>query len=55
MERTDDLLGVGDGAAAAPLGPPLRRPRPWPLGAALAVAAGAAALLLAAGTRWLDA
>ncbi|MFF9087553.1 permease [Streptomyces sp. NPDC014991] len=55
MEQTDELVGVTEGPAVAPAGPPERRVRPRPPGAAaLALAAGAAAALLAAGTRWPD-
>ncbi|MFF9768547.1 permease [Streptomyces sp. NPDC014636] len=54
MEKTDDLIGVANGVAAVPLGPSVRRVRPWPLGAALAVTAGVTALLLLTGTQWLN-
>ncbi|MEU6591018.1 permease [Streptomyces sp. NPDC046881] len=50
MEKSDELVG----AAAVPLGPAVRRIRPRPLGAALVLTAAATAVLLPAGTRWLD-
>ncbi|MGW0884779.1 permease [Streptomyces sp. NPDC002671] len=64
MEKTDELVGVAEGAAEGvarlSAGPaphpspasPLRRLRPWPYGAAITVAAGAAAVFLLAGTEW---
>ncbi|MEV5876373.1 permease [Streptomyces sp. NPDC052101] len=56
MEKTDEMVGVAEGVAVAPVGsPPLRRIRPWRLGAALALTASAAAvLLLLGGARWLN-
>ncbi|WP_245238311.1 permease [Streptomyces roseochromogenus] len=49
------MVGAARSVAAAPVGsPPVRRLRPWPLVAALALTAGAAAVLLLAGTRWLN-
>ncbi|MEU8033102.1 permease [Streptomyces sp. NPDC049099] len=55
MEKSDELVDVVDGVAVVPVGsPPLRRIRPWPLGAALAIAAGAATVLLLGGAQWLN-
>ncbi|MEU6508392.1 permease [Streptomyces sp. NPDC046942] len=54
MEKTDELVGVAEGVPVAPVDPPVRRVRPWPHGAALAIAAGAVAVQLLAGTEWLD-
>ncbi|MFI9808689.1 permease [Streptomyces sp. NPDC052301] len=54
MEKTDEWVGVAEGVAVVPVGPPARRVRLRPLGAALAVAACAAAVLLLTGTPWLD-
>ncbi|MFI9250961.1 permease [Streptomyces sp. NPDC053069] len=55
MEKSDELVDVVDGVAVVPVGSPsLRRIRPWPLGAALAIAAGAATVLLLGGAQWLN-
>ncbi|MGW1911722.1 permease [Streptomyces sp. NPDC002076] len=55
MEKADELVGVVDGVTAVPVGSPsVRRIRPWPLGAALVIALGAVALLVLAGTRWVN-
>ncbi|MFF8991422.1 permease [Streptomyces sp. NPDC014983] len=56
MEKTDELVALGEGAAVvpAPPRPPVRRARPWPLGTAVLLTAGATAVLLLGGTRWLD-
>ncbi|MEW2625982.1 permease [Streptomyces sp. NPDC048106] len=56
MEKTDELVAAGESVAVAPAPPypPVRRARPWPLGAAALLAAGAGAVLLLGGTRWLD-
>ncbi|MEV6834029.1 permease [Streptomyces sp. NPDC051133] len=54
MEKTDEWVGVAEGVAVVPVGPPARRVRPRRLGAALAIAALAAAVLLLTGTPWLD-
>ncbi|MGW1811354.1 permease [Streptomyces sp. NPDC002078] len=55
MEKADELVGVVDGVTAVPVGSPsARRIRPWPLGAALVIALGAVALLVLAGTRWVN-
>ncbi|MEV7751453.1 permease [Streptomyces griseofuscus] len=56
MEKTDELVAAGEGVAVVPVPPPpsVRRPRPWPLGAAVLLAAGASAVLLAGDSGWLD-
>ncbi|MEU8693295.1 permease [Streptomyces sp. NPDC048665] len=48
------MVGVAEGVAVVSVEPSLRRIRPWPHGAVLAIAAAAAAVLLLAGTQWLD-
>nr|WP_245790928.1 permease [Streptomyces monashensis] len=45
---------MAESAAVVSVEPPVRRIRPWPHGAVLAIAAGAVAVLLLAGTRWLN-
>ncbi|MEU9475929.1 permease [Streptomyces sp. NPDC048191] len=46
---------MAEGVAVASVGsPPVRRIRPWPLGAALAIAAGAALVFVIDGTQWLE-
>lgn len=54
MKKSDELVGVAEGVAVVPVMPPLRRTRPWSAGAALTIAAGATAVLLLAGTQWLN-
>ncbi|MFF9624511.1 permease [Streptomyces griseosporeus] len=54
MRKADDLVDVVAGAAVVPVGPPARRVRPRPHGTALVAAAATAAVLLTAGTPWLN-
>ncbi|WP_234367555.1 permease [Streptomyces pluripotens] len=55
MEKTDEWMGVVEGATVAPAAAPaVRRTPPRSFGAALAITAGATALLLLAGTQWLN-
>lgn len=54
MRKTDDLVDVVAGAAVVPVGPPVRRVRPRPHGTALVAAAATAAVVLTAGTPWLN-